>query len=47
MSDRVVSLRLQVGARSLTANGPNSNAEFPAYLEAMGGCWKSGPPSFY
>lgn len=25
-----------VGARALTANGPNSKAEFPAYLEGAG-----------
>lgn len=40
MNDRVVSLRVLVGDRSLTvvsAYGPNSSAEHSACLEALGG----------
>ena len=43
---RIVSLCLWVGDRSLTvvsAYGPNSSAEYLAFLEALGGVLKSAP----
>uniref|UniRef100_A0A7N8XDS0 Endonuclease/exonuclease/phosphatase domain-containing protein n=1 Tax=Mastacembelus armatus TaxID=205130 RepID=A0A7N8XDS0_9TELE len=45
-SERVVSLRLRVGDRSLTvvsAYGPNNSAEYPAFLESLGGVLKGAP----
>ncbi|KAI2668786.1 Craniofacial development protein 2 [Labeo rohita] len=53
VDERVVSLRLQVGDRSLTvvcAYGPNGSVEYPAFLESLEGCWKAlrpGTPLFY
>ena len=46
VNERVASLRLRVGDRSLTvvsAYGPNSSAEYPAYLESLGGVLDSAP----
>ena len=46
MNERVASLRLLVGDRPLTvvsADEPNSCAEYPAFLEALGGVLKSAP----
>ena len=46
VNKRVVSLRLRVRDRSLTvvlAYEPNSSAEYPAFLEALGGVSESAP----
>ncbi len=46
MSERVVSLRLRVGDRSLTvvcAYGPNGSVEYPAFLVSLGGVLESAP----
>ncbi|KAK7940110.1 hypothetical protein WMY93_003436 [Mugilogobius chulae] len=46
VDERVVSLRLRVGDRSLTvvaAYGPNNSAEYPAFLESLGGVLDSAP----
>ena len=46
VNERVVSLRLRVGDRSLTvvsAYGPNISAEYPAFLESLGGVLDSAP----
>ena len=46
VNERVVSLHLQAGDRSLTvvsAYGPNSNVEYPTFLEALGGVMESAP----
>ena len=46
VNQRVISLRLRVGDRSLTvvsAYGPNSSAEYSAFLEALGGVLESAP----
>uniref|UniRef100_A0A8C6WSG0 Endonuclease/exonuclease/phosphatase domain-containing protein n=2 Tax=Neogobius melanostomus TaxID=47308 RepID=A0A8C6WSG0_9GOBI len=46
VNERVVSLRLRVGDRSLTvvsAYGPNIGAEYPAFLESLGGVLDSAP----
>ena len=46
VNERVVSLRLRVGDRSLTvvsAYGPNSSVEYPVFLEALGGVLESAP----
>ncbi|XP_028272713.1 uncharacterized protein LOC114443008 [Parambassis ranga] len=44
--ERVASLRLQVGERSLTvvlAYGPNSNAEYQTFLQSLGGVLDGAP----
>ena len=46
VNERVASLRLRVGDRSLTvvsAYGPNISAEYPAFLESLGGVLDSAP----
>ena len=46
VNERVASLRLRVGDRSLTvisAYGPNSCAEYPAFLEFLGGVLDGAP----
>ena len=46
VNERVVSLRLRVGDRSLTvvcAYGPNGSAEDPAFLGSLGGVLESAP----
>uniref|UniRef100_A0AAY5K1H3 Endonuclease/exonuclease/phosphatase domain-containing protein n=1 Tax=Esox lucius TaxID=8010 RepID=A0AAY5K1H3_ESOLU len=46
VNERVVSLRLRVGDRSLTvvcAYGPNGSAEYPTFLESLGGVLESAP----
>ncbi|KAK7921963.1 hypothetical protein WMY93_008865 [Mugilogobius chulae] len=46
VDERVASLRLRVGDRSLTvvaAYGPNNSAEYPAFLESLGGVLDSAP----
>ncbi|GAA6064833.1 uncharacterized protein LOC120491749 [Tachysurus ichikawai] len=51
VNERVVSLRLRVGDRSLTvicAYGPNGSVEYPTFLASLGGVLESaGTPSFY
>ncbi|KAM8884759.1 uncharacterized protein ACB058_000780 [Synchiropus picturatus] len=46
VNERVASLRLRVGDRCLTAvaaYGPNSSADYPAFLESLGGVLDSAP----
>ncbi|KAK7938962.1 hypothetical protein WMY93_002288 [Mugilogobius chulae] len=46
VDERVASLRLRVGDRSLTvvsAYGPNNSAEYPAFLESLGGVLDNAP----
>ncbi|CAM4456622.1 unnamed protein product [Leuciscus chuanchicus] len=46
VNERVASLRLRVGERSLTvvcAYGPNGSVEYPAFLETLGGVLESAP----
>ncbi len=46
MNERVVSLHLRVGDRSLTvvcAYGPNGSVEYPAFLVSLGGVLESAP----
>ncbi|KAM9358371.1 uncharacterized protein ABDE67_003862 [Symphorus nematophorus] len=45
-NERVASLRLRVGGRSLTvvsAYGPNNSTEYPAFLETLGGVLEGAP----
>ena len=47
VNERVASLRLRVGDRSLTvvsAYGPNSSAEYQTFLESLGGVLDGAPP---
>uniref|UniRef100_A0AAV2LJD1 Endonuclease/exonuclease/phosphatase domain-containing protein n=1 Tax=Knipowitschia caucasica TaxID=637954 RepID=A0AAV2LJD1_KNICA len=47
VNERVASLRLRVGDKSLivvTAYGPNSSAEYPTFLESLGGVLDGAPP---
>ena len=46
MNERAASLRLQFGDRSLTvvsAFGRNNSAEYPAFLESLGGLLDGAP----
>ncbi|GAA6099379.1 uncharacterized protein LOC120491749, partial [Tachysurus ichikawai] len=46
VNERVVSLRLRVGDRSLTvicAYGPNGSVEYPTFLASLGGVLESAP----
>ncbi len=46
VNERVISLRLRVGDRSLTvvcAYGPNGSVEYPAFLVSLGGVLESAP----
>lgn len=52
VNERVASLHLRVANRPLTvisACGPNTGAEYPSFLELLGGCWMTlrlGSPLF-